>query len=159
MNFEIVTMPGLKVIGKEVRTTNKDFKCAHDISHLWNHAREKHIFAPIHHTLGHHTVVGLYTDYTPNISATNGEYTFIAGVPVEEFDVIPEGMVIREIPSTTYAVFTAKGPFEKSIGKVWFEEIWKCTDFKRAFTYDFEWYDAHSTNDEHSVVKIYISIR
>jgi len=67
-------------------------------------------------------------------------------------------MIVKEIPAAKYAVFTAHGPFATAIGQTW-QEIWQNTTLERTFTNDFEWYDAKSTNNADSIVKIYIAIK
>lgn len=104
-------------------------------------------------------ILGLYSNYTPDFSLKSGYYSLAIGCPVDHVDIIPLGMIVKEIPAGKYAVFTAKGPFGPSVAKVWLEEIWPNKEIERTFTNDFEWYDSRSTNDENSVVKIYIAVK
>jgi len=100
----------------------------------------------------------LYTNYTADFSLSSGYYSLIIGSPVMSKEIIPSGMIAVEIPETKYAVFTAQGPFDKAIPRVW-GEIWQNKDIERAFTHDFEWYNALSTDDDNSIVNIYVSIK
>ena len=61
------------------------------------------------------------------------------------------------MPAANYAVFSAKGPFAPSVAQTW-ATIWQ-TKLDRAFTYDFEVYNAQSTNDAKSIVTIYIALK
>ena len=64
----------------------------------------------------------------------------------------------KKLPASKYAVFTASGPFSTSIGQTWME-IWQNKEIERTFTGDFELYDSKSTDDENSIVKIYVAIK
>ena len=103
--------------------------------------------------------MGLYGNYSSDFSLSSGYYSLIVGCPVTDASNVPSGMIIKEIPADKYAVFTAQGPFARAIGKTWLEEIWQNKDIERTFVNDFEWYNSHSTDDENSIVKIYISIK
>lgn len=158
MSFETVLMPAMIVMGAELRTTFKDNACYTDIPAFWKMVEKNDIIASIPHKTSPHVLLGVYTNYTPDFSLTSGYHSLIVGVPVSSEDVIPSGMVVKHIPSSKYAVFTAKGPFATAIGKAWVD-VWQNKDIQRTFTNDFEWYDANSTDDENSVVKIYIAIK
>jgi predicted transcriptional regulator YdeE len=95
---------------------------------------------------------GIYTDYD-----AHGNYSLIIGAPVSNAQEIPEGMINCTIPSANYAVFSAQGPFAPTIANTW-ATVWQ-TNLDRAFTYDFEVYDAHSTNNDKSIVNIYIAVK
>lgn len=158
MSFEIVLMPAMTVIGTELRTTFKNDECYTAQPEFWQQQYNENNIAKIARKLYPDVVLGVYTNYTTDFSLTSGYYSFIIGSPVTTADTIPNGMIITEIPATKYAVFTAKGPFASAIAQTWME-IWQNKDIKRTFTHDFEWYDVQSTNDENSVVKIYIAIK
>lgn len=155
MNFEIALMPAMIIMGAKLSTTFEN--SYHETPAFWKQQYESDAFSKIPNKAFSDVVVGVYTNYSPDFSPTNGHYSFIAGCPVKSVDVIPVGMVIKQIPAGKYAVFTAKGPFASAVGKAW-GEIWQNKDIKRKFTTDFEWYDSASTNDANSIVKIYIAI-
>ncbi|HZW61990.1 MAG TPA: GyrI-like domain-containing protein [Candidatus Babeliales bacterium] len=157
MSFEIVFMPAMLIMGAELRTTWMNNECYAAIPAFWQQQREQKIFEKIPNK-AQPVLMALYTNYTPDFSLTSGYYSLIIGAPVTSKANIPEGMVVKELPASKYAVFTAKGPFAESIGKTWVNEIWQ-TKLDRTYTGDFEWYDANSTDDAKSIVKIYIAIK
>ncbi len=158
MSFEIVLMPAMLMMGVELQTTFRDNACLSAIPAFWAEAQKNNILSKIPNKINPNVTLGLYTNYTPDFSLTSGQYSFIIGTPVDNIKTIPQGMVAKEIPQSKYAVFTAQGPFATAVGKAWME-IWQNKDIQRTFTNDFEWYDSNSTNDENSIVKIYIAIK
>lgn len=159
MSFEIVLLPAMLIAGTELRTTWMNNECYSAIPAFWQQQRTENIIHKIPRKTYPDVVVGLYTNYTPDFSLTSGYYSLIIGSPVTRADNLPAAMIVKKIPAAKYAVFTAKGPFHPSIAKTWLEEIWSNKEIERTFTNDFEWYDAQSTDDEKSIVKIYISIK
>jgi predicted transcriptional regulator YdeE len=75
---------------------------------------------------------------------------------VTKADRIPPGLAVVRIPAQTYAVFTAAGPMPDSILLVW-GSIWG-TRLPRAYTFDFEQYDARFTRSENKEVDVYIAV-
>ena len=158
MNFEIVLMPAMIFIGTELHTTWKNNECMTAIPAFLEKQQRENNVQKIPYKLYPDVVLNVYTNYTPDFSLTAGYYSLIQGSPVSKVTKVPHGMVVKEIPAAKYAVFTAKGPFATAVYKVWME-IWQNKEIQRTFTSDFEWYDAKSTNDENSIVKIYIAIK
>lgn len=158
MNFEIVLMPAMIIVGTELRTTWKNNECITAIPAFWQQQRSENIVQKIPNKLYPDVIVGLYTHYTPDFSLTSGYYSLIIGCPVTKVDGVPKGMVVKKIPATKYAVFTAKGPLSTAVYKTWME-IWQNKDIERTFTNDIEWYNSKSSDDANSIVKIYIAIK
>lgn len=156
--FEIILLPTMIVMGVELRTTYQNNECYSAIPNFWQKQQQNNLFAKIPNKISPDVILGLYTNYTSDFSLTNGHYSLILGCPVNKADVILPDMVIKNIPAAKYAVFTAHGPFASAIGKTWMD-IWQNKALERTFTNDFEWYDSKSTNDDKSVVKIFIAIK
>jgi predicted transcriptional regulator YdeE len=158
MSFEIILLPAMMIMGVELRTTYQNNECFSAIPAFWQQQQQNNPFAKIPNKVSPDIILGLYTNYTPDFSFTSGYYSLVLGCPVTYAATIPAGMVVKEIPATKYAVFTAHGPFASAIEKTWMD-IWQDRSFERTFTSDFEWYDSKSTNDVDSEVKIYIAIK
>lgn len=164
MCFEIVLLPAMIIMGAELRTTYQNNQCFTDIPAFWEQNHMNDAIAKIPNKVKPDVILGVYTNYTSDFSLTSGYYSLIIGSPVNKQadsiaqNSIPNGMIIKEIPASKYAVFTAKGPFSSAIPKAW-QEIWQNKDINRTFTSDFEWYDSNSTDDDNSVVKIYVAIK
>lgn len=157
MSFTIVSMPAMMVMGVELRTTFMNNECYTATPAFWEQQRSHNTFAKIPNKVTPFVLIGLYTNYTPDFSLVSGYYSLIVGSPVTSVDTISNGMVVKEVPAARYAVFTARGPFATAIGKAWMD-VWQNKDIKRTFINDFEWYDAQSTDDENSIVRIYIGV-
>jgi predicted transcriptional regulator YdeE len=96
-------------------------------------------------------VLGIYTNYTADFSLTSGYYSLIIGCPVSKVDMVPTGMIVKEIPASKYAVFISHGA--ANVPATW-AEIWQNKELNRTFTNDFEWYDAKNPD----LVKIYSNV-
>ncbi len=158
MSFEIVVLSAMTVMGVELQTTYKNGECFTAIPAFWQETGKSGVLATIPQQAQSGEVVALYTNYSSDFSLTSGHYSMILGAPVTAVKNIRQGMVIKNIPQSRYAVFTAKGPFATAVGSAWME-IWQNKELQRTFTNDFEWYDAKSTDDENSIVKIYVAIK
>jgi len=158
MSFEIILLPAMVIMGAELRTTYQNNECYSAIPIFWQQQLQNNLFAKMPNKVNPDVILGIYTNYTHDFSLTSGHYSLILGCPVNKADVIPTDMVIKKIPAAKYAVFTARGPFAPAIGNAW-AQIWKDKSLERTFTSDFEWYDSKSTNDDMSVVKIFIAIK
>lgn len=145
------------MMGKSIRTTNKNWQCVNDIDKTWQYLQDNNIFAQIPHSTKPYTILSLYTDYDPGFRVAEDNYSVIIGAQITDVTSLVPDLVVKRIPAQTYAVFTAQGPFDQAIPAAW-NAVWN-SDLNRAFTSDFEWYDTHSTNDEKSIVKIYIALK
>jgi len=109
------------------------------------------------------TSLGIYTNYDKTAN-----YSIIIGCPVSSFDNSlnnPHPDLIKfTIPAAKYAVFTVTGPFPKTIANFW-TDLWSNLltnknnlNFERAFTIDFELYDARYLSEKPEI-DIYIAIK
>lgn len=135
------------------RTFNlNDPNAKEKIGQFWQYFFANQILTQIPHQTKPGTIYSVYTDYD-----AQGNYSVILGAPVTQVVDIPTGMVSKAIPAAHYAVFGAKGPFASSLAQTW-ANVWQ-TKLNRAFTADFEVYDEKSTNDEKSIVNIYVALK
>ena len=158
MNYEIVSLPAMTVVGQELKTTWVNNECYSAIPAFWDSVKKSGVLSSISNKKLPEVVLGLYTNYSPDFSLNSGYYSLIIGCPVLSADYEGKDLVVKEIPAAKYAVFTAHGPFATGVVQAWMA-IWQDQTLKRTFTYDFEWYDAQSTDDQNSVVKIYVAIQ
>jgi 8-oxo-dGTP diphosphatase len=152
MSHTIKTLPPKYFIGIELKTSNAPGRAEKEIPSHWEKFSKEGVFEKIPNKKSGE-IFALYTNYEGDFTKP---YSCIIGCEVTSLKDIPTKMVGKEIPSTTYAVFTAKGEFPYSVVKTW-QEIWK-SPLKRSYLGDFEMYPAHfdaAKND----VPIYISIK
>jgi len=102
-----------------------------------------------------------YETYTED-SKKSGEFTYIAGVEVKCNDIIPQGMVLIEIPANQYAVFPISSIIEdvpKTIKRIHSKLLFELK-LEPCDTYDFELFDETFTpNDYETKHYLYIPIK
>jgi len=148
-----VTLPGKRLAGVSVRTTNAiEMSGKGCIQGLWNS-----YFASDHQPEPDAARYGCYADYTDGI---HGEYTILVGHEVGPDEALPEGVSSVDLPPATYAVFTSrKGPMAEVVGEAW-GAVWTWNNQgERTFTGDFELYDERSLDPENVQVDLYIAVR
>lgn len=102
---QIILDKEFKIIGMK-ETVNPGSK---SIKNLWNSFSSKK--AEVKNIIAQDTVLGI-CEYMPNIT-DESEFSYFAGVEVENFFDIPKGMFVKIIPNSKYAVFTHKGSLSK----------------------------------------------
>ena len=156
----IVQEPGFTLVGISVRTSNAiEMSGRGVIGKQWDRFLKDGLLEKIRHRAGS-DIVAAYTDYESDHS---GAYTFIIGAKVNSAEIVPQGMVIKEVPPGKYAVFTsARGPAAKVVPKSW-QQInslpKSAPGGDRTYQSDFEVYGASAADPEHAQVEIYVGIR
>ena len=153
----LVSLYGKYIIGWEVRTTNQDEMNPRTakIPGLWNRIYKENLTQKIPDPAEPGVTLGAYTRYQ---SDANGPYSLIVGAEVGDVDHVPEGMAGIVVLAQEYLIFTASGEMPEAVADGW-RAVWKYfaadTTLKRAFTTDFERYDAAKPG----VVEIHIAVR
>lgn len=148
---ELKSLPEIKVIGIEVRTSNAAEMNAASakIPELWGRFHQEKIPANIKHAKSDARVVGVYSKYASDHS---GPYSLLAGVEALALDAIPDGMTGITIPANNYLVFTAHGTMPQALIQTW-GTIWEYFSsgrkYQRVYTHDFELYQAPDRVDIH----------
>ncbi|HDK7166648.1 TPA: effector binding domain-containing protein [Clostridium botulinum] len=151
---KVVEKDKMIIVGKEVRTTNKDSAFMDVIPTLWEEFENKKLGNKILNKVNKDEILGLYTDYE---NKEFGLYSFMVGFQVTDKNSIPEGMTYKVIPTAKYCVVTAKGKMPDKIGEAW-GYIWNA-GLERTYTGDFELYDKRYDGSENSEVDIYVAIK
>lgn len=99
-------------------------------------------------------VVALYCDYESDYTAP---YSLVIGCPVSSIDAIPEGLVAKTIPASSYAVFRTVGEYPESLIETW-GNIWKLSELERTYTGDFELYGDKFLSGSPKELEVYIAI-
>lgn len=155
MEFKTIKLPAFTVVGIAVRTNNNTTG-QQDIGQLWGQFMSENIAASIPNKVSDE-IYSVYTDYESDF---NGDYTTIIGCKVSDIDLeeMPEGMVVKDIPETTYQVYEAKGAIPQCVGEAWMK-IWQAdSEIKRAYVADFDIYGEGAQNPADAQVDIYLSI-
>ena len=149
----MINITSFKIIGIQIRTTNKNEQASKDLGKLWEQFYTQDILSQIPNKECDE-IYSIYTDYE---SDYKGKYTSIIGLKVNSLDQIPEGLVGREFKAGKYHKFIAKGQMPHAVIKMW-QEIWqKDKKLNRKYTVDFEVYGQESNNIENPEVAIYIA--
>ena len=150
---------GFTVIGIEVRTDNaKESTTNGIIPKQWQKFFSEGMVGQIQSKTGSN----LYAVYTDYASDHNGEYTYVVGAAVKDGTSAPNGMVVKQVATGQYAVFTTEvGPFAKIVPAGW-QRILKLEDegkLKRAYKTDFEIYDQRAQDPQNAQIDIYVGLK
>lgn len=155
MTPDLKNLPEFKVVGIEIRTSNAAEMNAASakIPGLWGRFYQEKIPASIKHAKSDARVMGVYSKYA---SDHTGPYSLLAGVEASTLDAIPDGMTGITIPANNYLVFTAHGAMPQALIQTW-STIWEYFSqgrkYQRAYTHDFELYQAPDRVVIHIAVK------
>jgi len=138
MTYTKIEKPLMHIIGIECRTSNASGQSFKDIPQHWERFYREDISSQIPHRISE-DVVALYCDY---VTDHTGAYSFVIGCPVSIAETVPEGMILKTIPSGNYALFQAIGDPSQSVVGTW-QTIWN-TDLSRTYSGDYEVYGTHS---------------
>jgi predicted transcriptional regulator YdeE len=140
------------VVGIECRTSNHPEAAPQDIPRLWRKFYSENIFQQIPHKASDQ-VIALYCDYEGDYTQP---YSVVIGCQVSSLDKVPQGMVAKIVPATSYATFRAVGEHPKSLIETW-GKIWQ-TPLDRTYTGDYEVYRSQFFSESPKEVEIYIAI-
>lgn len=138
-------------IGLALRTNNEECSVAMP-AHKARFFQENTLSKIPHKINGN--ILALYTDYEGDYTKP---YTWILGCEVSSLEEVPEGLVGKVIPASTYAVFTTEGKFPQGLIAAW-QEIWKA-NLPRSYTSDFEVYPSDFDPERNPQVKVYIAVK
>lgn len=153
---KFILLEDFKVIGLSCSTTSDENDEKGTIPSLWDDFIPR--IGEIKNSIVPMRTLGL----CEIIENSSDSFTYICCKEVENFDIIPDGMVAKIVPSSKYAVFTHKGSVDK-LGET-YEYIYGIWLSKSGFEinglkHDFEVYDERFDNTESSEMDIYIPIK
>jgi len=151
MNYNLENRNKKLFIGFELKTNNQE--CSLAMPSHKDQFFSQNIPAKIPNKING-DILALYTDYEGDYTQP---YSWILGCEVSSLDQIPEGLVGKMIPESTYAVFTTLGRFPEGLIAAW-EAVWR-SNLSRAYTSDFEIYRADFDPEKNPEVKVYIAMK
>ncbi len=151
-SYTTVQVPSMNIVGIECRTINTPDRAPIDIGKLWERFYTEKVFDKIPNKTSNETLA-LYCDYEGDYTKP---YSVVIGCRVDSFEQLPEGLVVKTLPATSYAVFKAIGKHPDAVIKGW-NTIWQ-TELKRTYTGDFEVYGEGFQKDP-AEVDIFIAIQ
>lgn len=152
-SHKVVQKPAILIIGIDCRTSNAPEAGPQDIPKLWGRFYGEDIISRIPNKTSNE-VIALYCDYEGDFTQP---YSVIIGCPVSSIDTIPEGMVAKTIPASSYAVFHAIGEHPKALIETW-GNIWNQSRLERTYANDFELYGNKFVSSSPKEVEVYIGI-
>lgn len=145
----IISRPAFKIAGKLYRGDNAN----QEIPQLW---RE---YGPLMNRIEH--VVDRHVSYgvMDNFDEQTKEFDYVAAQEVSELGELPEGLVVWEVPSQTYAVVTCTLPALMEAYDYVYKQWLPGSDYVRAPGLEFELYDERFHPEQpHSEMDLYIPI-
>lgn len=150
MEYKILKRPAMQIVGIEIRTSNST---PEDFSKLWKSFYSQNIQNLIPHKKDF-TVLGLYSDYEKDHTTP---FNIMAGCAVSSINKLPAGLVSKNVPATTYAVFDIKGDFPGALISTW-QYVW-AANLPRTFSYDFEVYNESFLSHKSTDMQLLIAIK
>jgi predicted transcriptional regulator YdeE len=151
MNYETQDLEKKFVVGISIRTSNEKGRFQQEVPPLWAKFRTEQLKEKIPNKIND-DMLAVYSEYEGDYTKP---FTYSICCEVASLENVPEGMQGFEIPASSYAVFTAKGPFPQSMMQTW-QAIWN-SDIERLYTTDFEVYRSDFTHQNNSEIKIFIA--
>lgn len=160
MHTLMTEQPAITLTGVQVRTTN-EVEAGPDrkLPQLWETYFQSQMTSLIP-TMHSHLIYALYTDYESDAS---GAYTTLIGHQVNAANSPGEDKFYQvQVPASKYLVFTTeKGPVYEVVAQAW-ANIWayfRESEEVRAYTGDYELYDARNLDDSQAQIQIFIAIK
>jgi predicted transcriptional regulator YdeE len=151
--FEVKQLPGFKLIGVQLRTTNAEGRAMQEIPLFWERFVREKTFEAIPSQVDPSKIYGVYTDYDKD-----GYYSLIIGTEVGSLDCVPAGFVAKEVPAEKHAVLEMKGQVAKVVPEAW-GAVWASSfPHKRKFSFDLEIYNMRFLVDAEREVRLCISV-
>ncbi len=158
----ITQLPEIKLVGITVRTSN-DIEWSPEGGKIPG-LIQRYFIDSVAEQIPHRNNPGrMFCAYYDYESDHKGEYTFLVGEEVTDFDGIPDGYAKHTIKPQTYVKFTSDpGPMPDVVKNMWWH-IWQGGTEKlggeRLFHADFEIYDERAADPTNTILDIYIGIK
>ncbi|MEK8130738.1 AraC family transcriptional regulator [Paenibacillus filicis] len=116
MNYRIEALKGFSIVGVEERVNTDE--AFHVVPGLWAKAGSEGLFGKLWEVRSpDHPVRGILGVCADGDWGKSEEFSYILSM-VSDHKPPPEGMIAREFPEATWAVFEAEGPPE-TLGEIW----------------------------------------
>lgn len=149
----VVQLSSILVAGIECRTSNMPGAAAKDIPLLWQRFYAEGIMNKINRLSD--DVYALYCEYEGDYLRP---YTCMIGCKVASVENISAGLIVKEIPASTYVKYEARGAFPQSVLNTWVG-IWKDNTLNRSYAVDFEVYDKRFATEKDKPVDVFVGIK
>ncbi len=161
MGHRIVNKSSFRVVGKAIRVAAKDGENLRRIPQFWDECltdgTHDLLLAQAGNggTLGPVTL-GICADFAANME----EFTYMIAAEATG-NTVPDGLVDREIPASTWAVFEAKGAMPEAIQNVWgtiWGEFFPAGEYKHGDAPDLEVYPPGDPTSEDYRSEVWVPV-
>lgn len=166
MQPKFIVKPAFKIVGYELKTTTSDGKSNEEIPKFWDRYFRESWGKTLHEELDPVSHAEIGACLQPDMKT--GNFSYVIGVEVKDFDNVPEGLFKAEINECSYAVFTTPPSDRKNNGFIntiqgTLNYIWNEWFPESGYEYapngvDFELYDKRSYGYEGIVMDIYMPV-
>ena len=157
MDYRIEERPAFTVIGKKLRVSCVDGENNRLIPHFWQEVKQDGTEDKLISLGATNTnVFGVCTEMEGD------DFTYIIAVEQDPSKSVEDyGFVTREIPASTWAIFTSIGPMPDAIQKVWariYQEWFPDSSFEQAGGPSLEVYPRNDVDSEDYRCEVWIPI-
>jgi AraC family transcriptional regulator len=156
MNYRIVDKEAFKVVGVSKGVTTVDGKNLEIIPGFWDECYDKGICKRLSDMAGSMGMLGICMDF----EYEKDMFNYVIAVE-KQGTAVPEGLVEKEIPAATWAIFESVGPMPDSIQKVWsriFSEWFPATGYEHADAPEMEVYPAGDASRDDYKCEVWIPV-
>lgn len=161
MDYRIMDKPAFTLVGKGIRVSEKDNENLRLVPEFWGKCYQSGFCAQLEEMAEGNGVtgeskLGVCVDYVPETS----EFTYFIGVEVTR-GAVPAGMIEKQIPAATWAIFESVGPMPHSIqelSKRIYSEWFPATGYERAGEFDMEVYPPGNVDGQDYRCQVWIPV-
>lgn len=152
MNPREVIRSSFKIAGVKIKANNKEL--LKRIPLLWNQFFVENVTSKIKNKADPNILYAVYTNYQND---QNGNYDFMIGFEVLEFENLEGEIVGMLVDNSKYLEYTSQGGSIETVKQIW-QTIWQ-SKIDRKYKADFEVYDLRTMNTKNSEVKVLVGIK
>ncbi|MBM7614936.1 AraC family transcriptional regulator [Alkaliphilus hydrothermalis] len=156
MNYRIVEKEGFKVVGQSKLVTTKEGKNFEIIPKFWDEVNSNGVCRELESRVGEMGILGICMDFCHE----KDEFTYVVAAEKLNGDV-PNHMIEKEIPASTWAVFESIGPMPTAIQDVIkriYSEWFPATGYEHAGGPELEVYLPGNPNDPNYKCEVWVPI-
>jgi AraC family transcriptional regulator len=155
MDYKIMDKKGFRVVGKSIKVTTRNGENFRRIPKFWDECIEDGSCEQIYKLSSNGDVLGICMEFCNE----QDEFTYM--IAAETSEAAPAGMVEKEIPTATWAVFQSIGPMPGAIQAVTqriFSEWFPATGYEHADAPELEVYPPGNGSDPNYRCEVWIPI-
>jgi len=156
MDYRIVEKGAFKVVGKSIRVSCRDGENFMRVPQFWRESEKDGTVGRLDTLTGPLGMFGICMEF----NQPQEEFTYMIGVEKPK-GALPAGLVEKEIPAASWAVFDSVGPMPGAVQEMWkriFSEWLPATGYEHADAPELEVYPTGNTGDADYRCEVWIPI-